>query len=486
MASRIIPVSLLMASLLLSACASNPVSGKQDFVLMSENQELALGQQAAAQVESQMTMLPERDPLSQYVDRIGQKIAAVSDRPELYYRFRIVDDVTINAFALPGGYIYIYRGLLNHMNSEAELAAVLGHEVGHVTARHAVKQYTKMQAYQLGMAVTSIFVPVPYGASQISDLLAMAVIQGYGREAELQSDELSIKYLQRAGYNPGATIGILQTLKRLDELDSKEKTDAGEKVEKYHGAFASHPETRKRIEEAIAESSATQSGAGLVNRNPMLLALNGYPYGDSPAQGAVVGRRFLHPGLGIQLEFPEDWVITNTPDALIARLRRQKVFFRLGVKEMQKRLSARKLLAGRYPARRTGAIDTGSQAGMSFAHAHVQVSAPRVSQASVDARIFLKGRKALIMEMWSERSTFDQHLKTFSRIARSFRLYDKARDGDVPRIALHKWKAGDSWQRLAGKSGDILGRFTADRLAALNGMESSERPEIGKIIKTVR
>ncbi len=476
---------LLTTLLVLSACATNPATRDSDFVLMSEEQELQLGQQAAAEIAKNMTLLPASDPLARYVDSIGQKIAAVSDRPELFYHFHVVDDATINAFALPGGFIYIYRGLLAHLNSEAEVAAVLGHEIGHVTARHAVKRYTQMQAYQLGMVLTSIFVSIPQTAGQLSDLVAMAVIQGYGREAESQSDELALKYLARAEYDPHAIIGILKTLKRLDDIDSLEKKDAGEKVEKYHGAFASHPETEQRIRDAVQLTSDRQAGAGLVNRNALLTVLDGYPYGDSPEQGAVVGQRFLHPDLGIQLKFPENWVITNNPASLNARIRKEKVFFQLQLKELRKRQSARAVLEKLFPKRKQGPITEGVQGDMPFARTTVRMSAPYVSKAMIDARVFLKGPKAFIVLMWSERKSFASHRPAFDAIAASFRDYDIKRDGDVPRIMLHSWKVNDTWRRLARRSNMIFGRFTAEKFAALNGMDIRETPAPGELIKLV-
>ncbi len=454
--------------------------------MMSEQQELDLGQKAAAEVNKSLVLLDAKDPLVRYVDRIGQKMASVADRPGLFYRFHVVDDDTINAFALPGGYIYMHRGLINHMNSEAELAAVLGHEIGHVTARHSVKQYSKAQAYQVGTMIASILVPVPQAAGLLSDMLATVVIKGYGRDAELQSDELSVKYLTRAGYDPDATVGILKTLKRLRDLDNKEKKDAGDKVQEYHGAFASHPKTEQRIIEAVAQAKSTHSEFSMANRNAMLAAVDGYPYGDSPEQGAVVGRRFLHPDLGIKLEFPEQWVITNTPASLNARLRQKKVFFQLQLKEMQKRQTPAELLRSAFPQRHTKVIRTGEQAGMRFVHAEIKISAPHVSEAKIDARIFMRGRQAFIMLMWSPRSEFINHMAAFSNIARSFSDYADESEGDIPRITLHRWKRGDSWNKLAVMHNQILGRFTADKLAALNGMDVDEQPRVGEIIKTVR
>ena len=481
---RFIGVTLLLLSGL-SSCATNPATKHQDFVMMSESQELDLGQKAAVEVNKTLVLLDAKDPLVRYVGRIGQKMAAVADRPELIYHFYVVDDDTINAFALPGGYIYIHRGLINHMNSEAELAAVLGHEIGHVTARHSVKQYSKAQAYQVGTMIASVLVPVPQGAGLLSDMLATAVIKGYGRDAELQSDELSVKHLAWAGYDPNATVGILKTLKRLHEIDQREKKDAGDKVQEYHGAFASHPKTEQRIIEAVAQSKSTRSGFAVVNRNAMLAAVDGYPYGDSPEQGAVVGSRFLHPDLGIKLEFPDDWVITNTPAALNARVRQQKVYFQLRLKELQKRQTPTEFLHRAFPRRHTKIIRTGQQAGMPFVHAEVNMSAPHVSEAKIDARIFMRGEQAFVMLMWSPRNEFSNHIPAFSSIADSLDRYMAEDEGDIPRIALHRWKRGDSWGSLARQSRYILGRFTADKLAALNGMDISEASKPGVIIKTV-
>jgi len=457
--------------------------------MMSEDQELALGQQAAAQVAAQMKLLPKSDPLVQYVNKVGQRIAAISDRPELFYRFHVVDDTTINAFALPGGYIYMYRGLLTHMNSEAELAAVLAHEVGHVTARHSVQRYSQAQAYQVGTMVASIFVPIPQAVGQLSDLLATAVISGYGRQAELQSDELSIRYLAKAGYDVQATKRILATLKRLDDLDTKIKEDTtGKKPEKYHGAFASHPETKKRIEEAVVLAKGkTSSGLGEVGHNAMVAALEGYPYGESPAEGAMVGRRFLHPELGIQLKFPEKWVVTNTPQALTAQKRQEKAFFSLAFKPLSKRVTGEELLRQMASDRaKFGAVKTSKRDGYDVTQVEIDVSMRSVGAAHMLGTVFIQGPKAYVILGWTQRKNFEPHRKDIQAIADSFGSYDVKRDGDVPRISLYTWKKNDSWKALANRSKNLLGSFTADKLAALNGMGPDQKPEPGTIIKSAK
>lgn len=480
---------LLVALLSISGCATNPASKGSDFVLMSENDELALGQQMAAQVAKQLPLLPSDDPLVKYVDKVGQRVAATSDRPELFYRFHVVDDGTINAFALPGGYIYVHRGLLTHFNSEAELAAVLGHEIGHVTARHAVQRYTQAQSYNIGMTAASILLGVPQGAGQITNLLASAMIMGYGREQELQSDELSLRYLTAAGYDANATIELLKTLERLDAVEKKEKQDTtGEKPkEAYHGAFSSHPETKKRIKEAIAKAAKVQKeGMNRVGREAMLAALDGYPLKDSSKDGAVVGHRFLHPSLGFRLQFPDGWVIQNSPRLLTARLRQKNVYFLFGMKNLQKRQTAEEVLKTLFQARHMGEITTGTHNGFPFARSRVMESALHVSKAAIDANVFLDGPRAFIVLLYSERNEIGKYQPQFDRIRDSFRHYDVAVDGDVPKIHNYIWKQGDSWEKLARENNHILGRFTADRLAVLNGMDMNETPAVGTIIKDVR
>jgi len=470
---------------LISACATNPVSKENDFVLMSEKSELALGLKLAAQYNQQLPLLDEKDPLAMFVNEVGQRIATVADRPELFYHFRVVDDATINAFALPGGHIYIHRGLLIHLNSEAELAAVLAHEIGHVTARHAVQRYTQVQGYQLGMLVTSIFIPMQPGTSNLTNLLAASFISGYGRKQELEADKLALKYILKAGYDPHAVEHLLMTLKRIETIHKKENNDAGDKIIEYHGAFASHPETQKRILQSQQQRKIIHR-KGLINHQRILAALDGYPYGDNPEQGAVVGQYFLHPALNLQLKFPKRWVIKNTPQAITARIRQKKVYFELSIKPLSKRYSASKLLSSMFPKRHIEGLTSGTIMGHQSAHARIKASAPHVSQAYIDATIWMNNAQAFLLFMWAPRNDIDQYDSDFKSILDSLTFYNEKASGGIPRIVLHIWKTGDSWAALARQSHQILGRFTAEKIAVLNGMEATTTPSTGYIIKTVQ
>jgi len=476
---------LWMVLVLLPSCASNPATKGHDFVLMSEKEELSLGKQLNAQYHQQLPLLNEKDPLTVYVNEVGQKLAKVADRPELFYHFYVVDDATVNAFALPGGYIYIHRGLLNYLNSEAELAAVLGHEIGHVTARHAVKQYTQVQAYQLGMTMASIFVPIQPVTGNLSNLLAATFIRGFGREHELQADELALEYIPQAGYDPYAVEQLLTTLKRLEILDKKEKKDAGDKVQEYHGAFASHPETQQRIADIEAREKA-QHQQGFINHDRYLAAINGYPYGDSPKDGAVVGQRFLHPKLHLQLKFPERWVIKNTPQALTARVRQQKAYFQLAVISLLKRQTPKQVLQDIFRKQTITYIKKDDILGQLAAHAHVEGDAPNLTRAAMDVTVWVKGEQAFVMLMWAKKDAFADYAKDFNAIGLSLKPFDAKKDDGIPRMALHIWQQGDSWQSLTKQSHDILGKFTAERLAVLNGMDVQQVPKVGRLVKLVK
>ncbi|RMH50579.1 MAG: hypothetical protein D6682_06580 [Zetaproteobacteria bacterium] len=482
-------VVALSLALFAAGCAVNPVSKRHEFVLMSEQQELQLGREMAAKFEQTLPLLPAEDPLVRYVDRVGQRVARSSDRPELIYRFHVIDDDTINAFALPGGYIYLHRGLLIHLNDESELAAVLGHEIGHVTARHAVARYTQIRSYQLGKAIASILLPVPQGVGQLTDMLALAVVQGYGREEELQADELSIRYLGAAGYDPRATVRLLETLKRIEQLRREERRDAGEKVEVYHGAFASHPETEKRIREAVARLRvpARIGEDRHASHLAMLQQLQGRPYSGSAREGAILGRRFIHPKLGLALAFPEGWVLHNGRDALTARVRRQPVYFRLTLRSLARRTTARGLLRKLVPERRIrGPIQSGVRGPWRWARVQADLSQPHVSKARVDLSVWLQRDRALLLALWAPRDQAARWQGQFDTIVASLHRYSRSRDGAVPVITLCHWRHGDSWRKLARRSGMVLGPFTARRLAVLNGMDPEERPDDGEVVKLVR
>ncbi|MGH8245507.1 MAG: M48 family metalloprotease, partial [Gammaproteobacteria bacterium] len=235
--------AILTSSALLSGCATNPVTGGKDFVLMSEKDEIAIGQQVNQQVLQQYAVYDDVE-LQNYVQYVGAKVAAKSHRPELSYHFTVLDSREVNAFALPGGYIYITRGLMSYLNTEAQLAAVLGHEVGHVTARHAVRQHSASQLTSIGTAIGAAFIPgLGQAGYQLAGVLSTALLRGYGREHELEADRLGAEYLARSGYDSGAMLEVVKALKSQELFEFKLAKAEGREPHVYHGLFSTHPDS---------------------------------------------------------------------------------------------------------------------------------------------------------------------------------------------------------------------------------------------------
>jgi len=301
------------------ACAVSPVSGKRELALISEGDELRLGQNGDVDIRKQYGVYNDAR-LQAYVQQIGERLAVGSHRPQLRYHFTILDSPDVNAFALPGGYIYVTRGMLAHLNSEAELAAVLGHEIGHVTARHAVRQYSAALAANVGVALSSILVPelASRSTQSLVALLGNALLSGYGREQELEADHLGAVYLARAEYPPQAMVEVLTLLKNQELVEKERAAREGREPRLYHGLFATHPSADQRLQQVVGQADTEQKvPKGRVERDSYLQRLDGLVYGDSEAQGIRRGNDFYHRGLGFTLHFPKDWRLENSPEQLL-------------------------------------------------------------------------------------------------------------------------------------------------------------------------
>jgi beta-barrel assembly-enhancing protease len=227
-------VGLLIVFLLFLSCATTGPGGRRSLILISTNEEISIGQKLAAQVDSTEKVLPDNE-VQDYVNGVGQKIAKVSDRKDLPFHFKVLESKEINAFATPGGYIYVYSGLLKILDDEAELAGVLSHEISHVVARHGVKKLQQVLGVQVVLSIAL------GSSSQLSqDLVSTSIgiiLQGYSRDNEFEADQFGTFYLEKAGYNPE---GMAELLGKLDKLSDKEPTF----IEKL---AASHPPTKERI-----------------------------------------------------------------------------------------------------------------------------------------------------------------------------------------------------------------------------------------------
>ena len=319
----------LPLALALTNCAQNPVSGRANFVTMSETQEVQTGRQEDVKVRQEYGVYDNK-ALQQYVNEVGQRLGKASHRPQLQYTYVVVDSPEINAFALPGGYIYVTRGILAYLNSEAELAAVLGHETGHVTARHGVQQMSAATAAGVGATLVGIFVPAlrnQAGDTAIG-LLGNVLLSGYGREHELEADKLGAEYLYRTGYDPQAMIKVIGVLKNQELFDAEVAKAEGRQPRSYHGVFASHPDADQRLQEVVGEAGKL-AGSGRVNQEEFLRMIDKVPFGYSESQGFVRNFTFYHRELGLVLKFPDTWRISNKPDSVSASNRGDDVMIEM-------------------------------------------------------------------------------------------------------------------------------------------------------------
>ena len=301
----------------IGGCATNPVTGGTDIVTMSEAQEIELGRKMHPQILQQYGRFDDEE-LQQYVNEVGQRIAVKSHRPNLQYTFTVLDSEEVNAFALPGGYVYITRGIMAYLNSEAELAAVLGHEIGHVTARHSVRQQTGATAAGVGAMVVGILTGSG-DLANVANMAGSALVSGYGRDMELEADELGAEYLNRIGYEPEAMIDVVRLLKNQEMLEIQMARQENRKPHVYHGVFASHPDNDTRLREVVQAANKVQNTEDRPpNRDLYLSHVNGLPVGDSRAQGVVRGSRFYHADLGITLAFPTGWIVDNQRTKVMA------------------------------------------------------------------------------------------------------------------------------------------------------------------------
>lgn len=333
----------------LAGCAQNPVSGHQDFVLLGVDSEIAIGRTNHPKIIEQYGRYND-ETLQVYVQTVGEKLASVSHRPELLYRFTVLDSPEINAFALPGGYIYITRGLMAYLNSEAELAAVLGHEIGHVTARHGVRQQSASQAANLGYTIGSILFPELRAAPSQSlfNILGGALLSGYGREHELESDGLGAEYLARAGYEPKAMIDVIRVLKDQETFSAAEAVKQGREVKGYHGLFASHPDNDTRLHEVVGRAAQyTGDQTRKILRSEYLRHINGLTFGDSEEQGIRSDRHFYHLAMNFSVEFPSGWHINNNPDSLISLSPNGDAFVEMRAADINLKISPREFISER-------------------------------------------------------------------------------------------------------------------------------------------
>jgi predicted Zn-dependent protease len=325
-------LSLLSAALLTAGCGSkmvNPVTGKTERLVMNEQAEIAQGQESHEDVLKEYGAY-NNPAVQAYVNEVGQKLAKQSHRANLPWHFTVLDSPEVNAFALPGGYVYVTRGIMAYMDSEADLAGVIGHEIGHVTAKHGAQRATKAQNAGLGILAASVLGAVLESkgmkgagqiASDVSQTAAAGYIAKYGREQELQADSLGAEYLSRNQYNPKNMIDVIKVLEHQERFAADRARAEGRQVSTSNNWLSSHPSNQKRLEDISRLATQYTPAPGRTyqddGRERYMGTIQGMHFGDSREQGLVRGQHFYHEPLNFALTAPSGWKIQNSPEQLV-------------------------------------------------------------------------------------------------------------------------------------------------------------------------
>ena len=311
----------LVAMLLLTACSVNPATGERSFIaFMSPDDELRVGREEHPKILKQFGGGYDNAKVAAYVDSVGQKLVRTSELPNLKFTFTVLDDDIVNAFALPGGYVYISRGLLGLANTEAELAAVLGHEIGHVTARHSAQRYSSAvlaQGLSLGAGILgSVFL----GTSDIGQAAAQGsavYMQSFSREHEFEADTLGVRYLSRNRYSTDAMASFLASLQAFSALEAK-VSGLPDPAERYN-IMSTHPRTQDRVVAATRAANVQPVPNSVIGNREYLQAIDGITFGDSEQEGLVRDRVFVHKPLDFLFQVPPDFKLFNGAQQVVAR-----------------------------------------------------------------------------------------------------------------------------------------------------------------------
>ncbi len=477
---------LLAGCLALAGCATNPVTGKRDLVLMTENQEIELGKKAHQQLMQQYRAY-ENPALQRYVAGLVEELAQKSHREDLIFHVTVLDSPEVNAFALPGGYIYITRGIMAYMSSEAELVGVLAHEIGHVTARHGVRQHSVSTL--LDLLGTGVGIAMENeSAADLAKVGGAVLSRGYGREHELEADRLGAEYLARAGYDPEEMIKVIGILKAHEEFDKQLAKEEGREPRRYHGVFATHPENDTRLQEVVKAANKYKTATtGKINREVFLHHVDGLVLGASEKDGVLRGNKFYHNDLNLFIEFPHGWKVDNLPDRLLAKPKGKDVdtWLQITIDDLNKRQTPkaylREAIGGKLNDGQaiktpdfegyTGETVTYTRNGRLLNRVAAVLDNHRVYQISVSSK---------------NRNSFDKHDGAALDAIQSMR---NLKGDEIPlatpkRLKLIRAEAGDTFASLAKESD--LAHHPVEQLRLLNGMYPDGEPAPGQLIKIVQ
>lgn len=472
----------LSTVLVLAACSTNPATGKREFNIVPESQEIAIGQQSHPEILRQFGVYSEKPELTRLVDRVGHQIASQSERPNLPWTFTILDTPMVNAMALPGGYVYITRGMLERINSEDELAGVLGHEIAHVTARHAAQQISRQQLAQVGLVLGAV-VAGPQAIQQYGQLAELGLgllFQRYSRGQETQADLLGTGYMAEAHFHPIGAERMLQGLARLD----KNPTQG---LDRY---FQSHPDPAKRVRDVhqkVVELQGMTSSAELPDRNEYVRLLDGIVTANSTTHTVIRNNTIYDRDHGFVIEVPRGWTPSTQPGVLFAMAPangNDSSYFvaqEVEANQLQGRNAqdAIRLRLQHMGLQYAGSREARAASGESFA-VDVWQGQTQNGIVGVETTQFVHGDHVAVLMFVSP--SINARTSALGQVLAQTRVRpQEARGINPPRIRIGTVRNGETWADIARRSTGNAG--DAEIVANLNGYDLNTPPQSGILVK---
>jgi predicted Zn-dependent protease len=481
------PFVVALALALLGACAEAPAQaqGSAFTMFMSPEQEKKVGAEEHPKVLARFGGVYDDPEIGAYVAGIGGRLVANAGLGGQEFRFTVLNSPVVNAFALPGGYIYVTRGLIALAGDEAELAGVLAHEIGHVVARHPAERYGRAVTVGLGATALALLLGSDV-IGQIAQIGGELYLQSFSREQEFEADSLGVRYLAQTGYAPIAQAHFLASLAEDSALLNRIAGKAG--AEREFDLFATHPRTIDRVERAIAEAGV-QPASPIFRRDEFLDRIGGLLYGDDPAQGLVRGREFAHPKLMLRFQVPAGFRLVNTDAAVLAPGPDGALIQFDHEDDRAKARSARdptdyisRVWAPRLDLRGLERIDVN---GLEGATAYARVQSRR---GPLDARLVAVRFAADTIYRFtfvSPPALTDRLDADFRRTAYSLRRLSAAEAAALKPLRLRVVTArrGDTVEKLAAPL--PFEDYKSERFRVLNGLKPGEEPEPGRRLKIV-
>lgn len=472
-------VSIVFVAILVWAisCAVNPVTGKREFMLLTQSDEIALGQQTDQEIVATYGLYEDPQLLG-YVSSVGKKLGSLSHRPNLTYQFRILDSPVINAFAVPGGYIYVTRGILSYLNDEAELAGVLGHEIGHVTARHSAAQYSRAQLAQLGLGIGFMVSETFRKYAGLAQFGVGMLFLRFSRDNERQADALGVEYSSKGGWDANHMANFFVTLERLNP---------GEDRSGLPGWFSTHPNPPDRIAAIKKDAQKWQSQlAGTqfaVNHDQYLQKVDGVLYGEDPRQGYVEGNTFYHPQLKFQFPVPAGWQLNNTPSQVQMFTQQQDAVMLFSLAQEKSPADA----ANAFVANTKAAVVQSEAVQVSGLNAQRLISDVTTEQGviRVESYFIQKDNSVFYFHGYTGQAQFANYHSSFSQTMGQFKpLTDPAKINVTPsKLVIKRTTAPATLRSLLQQYGAAADKL--EELAIMNEMQLNDTVPANTLIKVV-